>query len=85
MDTPEGRKLKKEYAKLGGDRTAQTEFKLLWWRKIKEGKAKTELQEVEEVKEAFNGVYKPLGKIIVDQGNDAPAVMKWGSTLPGAA
>ena len=44
--------------------------------KIKEGKAKTELQDVEEVKEAFNGVYKPLGKFSVDQGNDAPALMK---------
>ena len=49
----------------------------MWWKqKIKEGKSKTELQEVDEVKEAFNGVYKHLGKIIVDQGNDAPAVMK---------
>ena len=49
----------------------------MWWKqKLKESKAKTELQEVDEVKEALNGVYKPLGKIIVDQGNDAPAVMK---------
>ena len=76
-NTPEGKKLKQEYAKVGGDRAAQTQFKLAWWnKKIKEGKAKTELQEVEEVKEEFNGMYKPLGKIIFDQGNDAPALMK---------
>ena len=85
-NTPEGRTLKNAYAKLGGDRTAQTDFKVMWWKqKLKESKSRTELQEVDEVKEEFNGVYKPLGKIIVDQGNDAPAVMKWGSALPRAA
>jgi len=77
LDTPEGKNVKQEYAKVGGDRAAQTQFKLAWWnKKIKEGKAKTELQEVEEVKEEFNGMYKPLGQIIFDQGNDAPALMK---------
>ena len=76
-DTVEGRALKKAYAAIGNDRKAQTAFKVMWWnQKIKDGKFKTELQDVDEVTEAFNGMYKPLGKIIVDQGNDAPAVMK---------
>ena len=75
--TPEGQELKAAYAKLNGDRKAQTDYKVMWWKqKLKESKAKTELQEIDSVKEALNGVYKPLGKIIVDQGNDAPAVMK---------
>ena len=76
-NTPEGKALKAAYAKLNGDRKAQTDYKVMWWKqKLKEIKAKTELQEIDSVKEALNGVYKPLGKIIVDQGNDAPAVMK---------